>query len=216
MKPKFKVGDRVRILDGSKIPHYVCTWNDKEMPKYVGSIQTIRAASAHGYKMKDIPFFWDERGLELVEDQQKIVITTDGKTTKAVLYVGKYKIDQAAAKCSPDDTFSFMAGAKLALARLETVSKPAEKDRYKAFFNAFKTGTIAISVKHEDWDCFLGLCDDFDIRWASGDSTRTYRPLDMNPSRSSETFRVSADEDGGLMFNVHMPEKYLNVDFKRR
>lgn len=43
MKAKFKVGDKVRILDGSKIKNYTCGWNEQEMGKYIGKIYTIRA-----------------------------------------------------------------------------------------------------------------------------------------------------------------------------
>ena len=61
----------------------------------------------------------------LAEDyNHKIVITTDGKTTLARLYDGKTVIKSAGAKCSPDDTFDFAVGAKLAMERLNA---PEEK-----------------------------------------------------------------------------------------
>lgn len=50
-----------------------------------------------------------------VED--KIVITTDGKTTTATLYRDNEKVT-AEAKCSPEDKFDFITGAKLAMHRL--------------------------------------------------------------------------------------------------
>jgi hypothetical protein len=49
---------------------------------------------------------------------QKIVITTDGKTTTATLYEGKQRKSEAKATCSPADTFDLAKGAKLALDRL--------------------------------------------------------------------------------------------------
>lgn len=49
---------------------------------------------------------------------QKIVITTDGKTTLARLYDGKTVVKAAEAVCSPSDTFDFNVGAKLAMERL--------------------------------------------------------------------------------------------------
>ena len=58
------------------------------------------------------------RGLELVESERKIVITTDGKTTTAKLYDGRETIREAKAVCSDSDTFDFNIGAGIALARL--------------------------------------------------------------------------------------------------
>ena len=49
---------------------------------------------------------------------QKIVITTDGKTTLARLFDGKTMVKRAEAKCSPSDTFDFGVGAELAVKRL--------------------------------------------------------------------------------------------------
>lgn len=49
---------------------------------------------------------------------QKIVITTDGKTTLARLFDGKTMVKRAEAKCAPSDTFNFNTGANLAFNRL--------------------------------------------------------------------------------------------------
>lgn len=59
---------------------------------------------------------------EVVQDQ-KIVITTDGAEVHATLYEDKKPIKTAKAKCSPDDTFSFATGAKLAFERLMAEEK---------------------------------------------------------------------------------------------
>lgn len=59
---------------------------------------------------------------EVVNDQ-KIVITTDGKETLARLYDGEKVILSATAKCNPDDTFDFATGAKLAFERLMEAGK---------------------------------------------------------------------------------------------
>ena len=56
------------------------------------------------------PKFFD---LDVTTDQ-KIVITTDGRTTTAKLYHGKTVNKTATAKCSPDDRFDFVEGAKIA------------------------------------------------------------------------------------------------------
>lgn len=59
----------------------------------------------------------------------KIIITTDGKTTTAKLYEDKKIIRSSEAKCSPNDKFNFMVGAKLAMDRLE------KKIEYESYYN---------------------------------------------------------------------------------
>lgn len=126
---KFKIGDKVRILDGSKTSSYTGGWNSTSMGALVGNVYTvenINADSYYGrvsYRLKDNPFTWDERGLELVERksdiEKKIVVTTDGtKVVTAKLYEGKKVIKTAIAMCSPEDTFDFGYGATLAVKRL--------------------------------------------------------------------------------------------------
>ena len=56
--------------------------------------------------------------LEPIEDNKKIVITTDGVMTTAKLYDGKKVIKSAKAKCCPEDKFDFETGAKIAFDRL--------------------------------------------------------------------------------------------------
>ena len=66
---KFKVGDRVRILDGSSIEKYTGLW-DKKMSDYIGKTSEIKYVIEKGYEgrtayhLKDSPYIWDERGLE--------------------------------------------------------------------------------------------------------------------------------------------------------
>lgn len=226
---KFKVGDKVRILDGSKIKDYAGGWNGI-MAKRVGEVYAISKVyddypdGRVSYRL-DIPnipniptlryeFIWDERGLEaackfkvgdkvrakkdtpylytidgwigkvtnvyegyitavdilghifthlnekyfdLVEDKQKIVITTDGKMTTAVLYNGKQRIKEAKAVCAPDDEFDFNKGAAIAFERLtgQACGKRADAvyiDKFEQLLNTkicithgdstFKTGHI--------------------------------------------------------------------------
>lgn len=121
---EFKVGDRVRVIkdcDGAK----------KEM---VGTVIAPDTESRKSLGVKFDKKFYDghtlqgrcEDGyghwvlpdcLELIGDN-KIVITTDGKTTTARLYDGEKVIKAAKAKCSPEDRFDFKIGAKIAFDRL--------------------------------------------------------------------------------------------------
>ena len=69
---KFKLGDKVRILDGSEIHNYVGSWTDS-MDKYIGEVCMVTDVMSSlpdgriGYSLDNNGFIWDERGLELVE-----------------------------------------------------------------------------------------------------------------------------------------------------
>lgn len=54
---------------------------------------------------------------------KKIIITTDGRITKARFYDGKKLIKEASTRCHPDDEFDFATGAKLAFNRLVAKKK---------------------------------------------------------------------------------------------
>lgn len=72
---KFKVGDKVRILDGSCIKHYYGNWVPG-MKKLVGREGIIKgiASNKKAYWVEGIDindYIFDERGLELVENNQQ-------------------------------------------------------------------------------------------------------------------------------------------------
>lgn len=67
---------------------------------------------------------------------QEIHITTDGKTTYAVLKQNGKVLSRSEAKCHPDDKFDFETGAKIAFDRLEI------KKEVKQPENPFKPGDI--------------------------------------------------------------------------
>ena len=175
---KFKVGDKVKILDGSKIPSYTGGWNNRHMGRHVGEVHEItdvheRWGGPHAAYELDIGGIcnhckWDERALELVTTK-KIVITTDGKITTATLYDGKQKIKSAEAKCAPSDTFDFNYGASLALSRLsddksineEVIEKKSQMDR-------FIDGKVCLEVPEGKTMDFLKECERVNLRWASG------------------------------------------------
>lgn len=125
-KAKFKLGDKVRILDGSKIDHYTGSWSGK-MGRYVGDIVTIRSINTGwddgrvSYHMKERDYCWDERGLELVKFTPIVHIwCEDNKVYAKDVLSSK----TAFARCSPEDDFDFLTGAKLALERLEKLNQP--------------------------------------------------------------------------------------------
>lgn len=64
---KFKIGDKVRILNGENIEDYAGGWVG-DMANYVGNIYTVvRFVDERGVRLENADYTWDERGLELVE-----------------------------------------------------------------------------------------------------------------------------------------------------
>lgn len=121
---KFKVGDKVRILDGSKIKNYAGVWV-KSMGRFVGKVETIYGIEEFsngivGYKLHNTRgFTFDERGLERCVNET-IAIYRKGNE---VIALDKATGKEAIAKCSPEDTFDFNIGAKLAFDRLMNSNK---------------------------------------------------------------------------------------------
>lgn len=125
---KYKVGDKVIVRK----------WDDMErefgvdrhgdinakcifvtgMRQFCGKTLTIQSITRQGnYTVKETAFIFSEDTFEK-NNTQKIVITTDGVETLARLYEGDKVVKKATAKCSPDDTFDFNVGAKIAFERL--------------------------------------------------------------------------------------------------
>lgn len=97
-----------------------CTWSDPACnPKYENTFKGLVNWFRNWYKF------------ELVIND-KIVITHDGKTTTATLYREDGSKEVATAKCSPEDTFDFNVGAKLAMERLmkKVEPVPVKKEKY--------------------------------------------------------------------------------------
>ena len=122
---KFKVGDKVRILDGSKIENYAGGWTTK-MWRYVGEVYKVANvvhhpidSSMYEYELDGVGYLWDERGLERCGNET-IVIYRKGNE---VIALDKRTGKKAIAKCSPEDTFDFNIGAKLAFDRLMNGNK---------------------------------------------------------------------------------------------
>lgn len=144
---KFKIGDRVKA-----VKEYDRNKN------IVGKIGTVIALNGYdtdhvgvefddtigfgghtcGGKGKDNHCWWcDDYILEPAPVNRKIIITTDGKTTTAKMYAGKSIIKTATAKCSHNDNFVFVTGAKIAVDRLLGVDYVSEDND-----DGFKVGDI--------------------------------------------------------------------------
>lgn len=172
---KFKIGDKVRA---KKEAPYLWTTD--------GWIGIVTSADEYHFSAKGkLPDNenYNFRGLsyqyfDLVEEQ-KIVITTDGRVTKAAMYEGKRRIKVAEAKCSPSDTFDFNYGASLALERLtgQKYGKVETTLKSKSFdWDGFKAGKFNVVTNHDNIDRFLKECDDHNIAFAN-DKASNWNPI---------------------------------------
>lgn len=129
-----KVGDNVRVKFDPHITDYIC--GGSAIAKYNG--QTARISSiisvterikAYTLKFRDSftpPYAFDERALQKLDDPRRIVITTDGKVTKAT-YTSGSTVITGESSCDERDTFDYAFGAALALTRCLTEVKTLEE-----------------------------------------------------------------------------------------
>lgn len=119
----FKVGDKVIIKDD-------CPW-------FPGQKGTIRDDDGGGYLNFTVildnggSVYLDERYIvpqKQVKSDECIVIF---RKDREVIALDKSTGKKAVAKCSPEDTFDFKVGAKLAFERLMTTTKIVKQDKYK-------------------------------------------------------------------------------------
>lgn len=126
MNFKYKVGEKVRVLDGSEAPYYTAGWINP-MNRYVGkTLAVMTQESIHEsptYKLVDGGgWSYDEKYLAPATSD-RIVIYTDKKDPSKVIAKDVSTGKAGVAKCSPEDTFDFYTGAKLAMERLLGVEK---------------------------------------------------------------------------------------------
>ena len=148
MKHKFKVGDKVRVLDGSNIRNYTGGWC-QYMNKYVGKVYTITGlyeyeSGRKAYGVENSFLMFDERGLKFAEN--KVVIVYVENMTIAKYYENGKCVKTAIARCSPEDAFSEETGAKIALERLFAKSFDWE---------SFKKGEICVLCNKDNYKDFL-------------------------------------------------------------
>lgn len=129
---KFKKGDKVRVLDGSKIERYFGTWT-RGMNDYVGHEfcvdEIVEAVDRDGYYLSGEPYgyIFDERGLELVDDK---------KTPRIEIYAEGDKVVAKDISSGRTETFTYIHGdqasftvaAKMALVKL---SEPQPVCKFK-------------------------------------------------------------------------------------
>lgn len=152
---KYKVGDKVIIREwddmerefgldfGGDIKAKCCFV--RPMRKYCGKKMTIGGIAGEGnYTMVNGDGWIFSADTFEKNNNQKIVVTTDGTETLARLYEGDKVVKKATAKRSPDDTFDFNVGAKLAFERL------MNEQKWRVVNRDPKVGDY-VRIKHNDY-----------------------------------------------------------------
>ena len=188
---KYKVGDKVRIVD-----HRTDNMNPfGEMDEWLGKVMTIRDVFLSGYRMKEdcgkyggCGWYWDDSMISgLAEPEREpytVELRFDGMITTATLKRGGRDVKTAEARCNPKDTYSRAEGARVAVERLfekkRKEDKPKESepkigDKFVIVGNTchhnFRIGeivtcdTIIRRTKfYQNSDGMLQLVDDSDVK----------------------------------------------------
>lgn len=148
---KYKVGDKVRIVD-----HRTFLMNSfGKMDKWLGKVMTIRSLFLSGYWMEEDcgenygrGWLWDDSMIAgLAEPEREpctVELRFDGMITTATLKRGGRDVKTAEARCNPKDTYSRAEGARVAVERLfekkrkegkPKESKPKVGDKFRVIGN---------------------------------------------------------------------------------
>lgn len=133
---KYKVGDKVRIVDHRTGPMN----NFGKMDKWLGKVMTIRECFLRGYWMEEdygenhgMGWLWDDDMISgLAEPDREpctVELRFDGTITTAVLKRGGRDVKTAEARCNPKDTYSRAEGARVAVERLFEKKRKEDKPK---------------------------------------------------------------------------------------
>ena len=120
---RFKEGDKVRVKKFKERPLY---WNrEGKMDHLMGKVVKIERESSIARGRYVVHDFKNDRDWRIEEDDLEPVNETIViyRKDREVIAVDKVTGDKAIAKCSPEDTFDFNVGAKLAFDRLMNSNK---------------------------------------------------------------------------------------------
>lgn len=120
---------------------------------------------------------------EILSREPKIVVMRDGIRVTASWYEGGKKVAAGVAKCSPEDTFDFATGARIAFDRLmckdDSSSTADDSKRVVALsmWTRFELGKMAVQVNRETIDDFLKECEERGYTWRCGDKATERNPF---------------------------------------
>ena len=113
MEFKFEIGQKVRILDGSKISDYACSWNPRmiyDVGKIVTITKHIDSRRYPAYKVAETDWSYDERGLAalsdignvkkiIFNDPATIILWNDGSKTVVKAHNEPFDPEKGVAMC---------------------------------------------------------------------------------------------------------------------
>lgn len=133
---------------------------------------------------------------EILPREPKIVVCRDGNRVTASCYEDGKKVATGVAKCSPEDTFDFATGARIAFDRLmvknPSISREEIYNETKKILSAaddskrvvalstwtmFELGKMAVQVNRENIDNFLKECEERGYTWKCGDKATERNPF---------------------------------------
>lgn len=154
-----------KTVSGNHPPIWLSFFND-------GSIFAKSLVPVVQYKKSEI--LWRE---------PKIVVCRDGNRVTASWYENGKKVAAGVAKCSPEDTFDFATGARIAFDRLmcKDDSSSAVDDSKSvvalSMWTRFELGKMAVQVNRETIDDFLKECEERGYKWRCGDKATERNPF---------------------------------------
>lgn len=120
---------------------------------------------------------------EILWREPKIVVCRDGNRVSASLYKNGKKVATGVAKCSPEDTFNFATGARIAFDRLmikDNSSSTADDSNrvvVLSVWTRFELGKMAVQVNRDNIDDFLKECEERGYTWRCGDKATERNPF---------------------------------------
>lgn len=125
-EPKFKIGDKVKLLYGGDLANYSGLWM-LTMNDYVDTEATIlhvqydRYTNTFRYMVDTNLYMWDERSIESLEPKPNwkvLIVPIDNENTEGRLYENDKIIKTVATKKSKDDEYSIEEACDVIIERL--------------------------------------------------------------------------------------------------
>ena len=153
---KFKVGDKVKLREGLE-PYrvYGGVTFQPNMQKLYGNTYELKIHSSSGNWY--VEGWWINEAMLEPAENETIVIFRRGKE---VIALDKRTDKRGVAKCSPEDKFDFMVGAKQRFERLTTQPKCKVGDIVTVkgdFYHHLKDGAKGIVTSYDEHDGSYGV-----------------------------------------------------------
>lgn len=216
MKYKMNLGGSTLIVD---VPHPLSVLRD--LGQMFSRAQTAESAAHRrpkpprydligGVKITPTPQETKKRA-----QQPVIVITSDGVTTTATRRIGKAIDVTATAQCSPDDSFDFDEGARIAFERLCGRDPFQEEQKITATPEAYNGRMICVESSGPWWT--VGKIYEVVGGRITADSGDVYPPRDRAPYRNAEDARHAGSTGATTGDPRHNPRNlFLPVDAEGR